>query len=399
MDDKAAFKDAIQKFLVWLDANGTAGHDPYDLWATDFGVRVRRLYYRYGKAAAPLALPLMAADRVFPSLARRGIEKKRYAMSHAHLILGMTDLAAAGIDSEHNIRAASSLGNELKELSIAGYSGDCWGYPFDWENRRGHWPKGTPFITVTPYGFEAYIALYEATGDTNWLNRARSVAEFAKKDLNDTPRRNDGAASSYSPLDKSLVINASAYRAFVLSAAGKIFDDIDAREYAAKLVRFILDSQNDDGSWLYALEEPGDDFIDHFHTCFVLKCLSKIYHSTGSGEVIAAIEKGYEYYANALFYHDGLPKPFSKGGDRSLKYALYDMAEAMNLAAILKDTIDGALDRGVRIGRFVKAEMQLKDGHFATSVDRLGRRNDIAFIRWPQAQLFHAFASLLKALD
>jgi hypothetical protein len=34
-----------------------------------------------------------------------------------------------------------------------------------------------------------------------------------------------------------------------------------------------------------------------------------------------------------------------------------------------------------------------------TSVDRFGIKNKLAFIRWPQAQMFHSLTSLIKALD
>jgi len=45
-------------------------------------------------------------------------------------------------------------------------------------------------------------------------------------------------------------------------------------------LNFVLENQNRDGSWSYAVNE-GRDFIDHFHTCFVMKALAKIHGLTG----------------------------------------------------------------------------------------------------------------------
>ena len=399
MADRQIFENSVRRFLDWLDVNGTAGYDPYDLWATGYGVRARRLFYKYGGAAAAVAAPLMLADRLFPKAARRTIEKRRYATSHAHLILGLLDLhAIPAFDGDHLTRA-KELGDELDDLKIDGYSGDCWGYPFDWQNRRGLWPKDTPLITVTPYGFDADLALYDVTNDERYLGRARSVVEFALNDLNITERLDGTAASSYSPLDHSLVINASAYRAFVLITGGRIFGNKKADDLGRRLVQFVINRQRADRSWPYALETKGDDFVDHFHTCFVLKNLAKIYAVNDDPEILRTIEKGYVYYEKSLFYDDGLPRPFSVGGDRSLKYNLYDFAEAVNLGVVLRDRVPRAFDRAVSVAQAAVERFQLMDGHFVTSIDRLGIHNKLAFIRWPQAQLFHALTSLLRVID
>ena len=44
---------------------------------------------------------------------------------------------------------------------------------------------------------------------------------------------------------------------------------------AERNLNFVLRSQQADGSWYYAADGVRD-FVDHFHTCFVLKALAKI---------------------------------------------------------------------------------------------------------------------------
>jgi uncharacterized protein YyaL (SSP411 family) len=398
MNERKLFVESVRRFLKWLDANGTAGYDPYDLWATGYGKRTRRLYYRSQKFGVVAAAPLITANSLFPAAVRRSINPKKYATSHSHLILGLAALYQLGF-GDQNLERAVALGEELDQLKINGYSGACWGYPFDWVNRRGLWPKDTPLITVTPYGFEAVLALFEATNQETYRERARSVLAFALNDLNNTESAEGSIASSYSPLDKSLIINASAYRAFVLARGHHLFGDERADDLARKLTQFVINSQNSDGSWPYALEAAGDDFVDHFHTCFVLKNLAKIYDVVADDRIKRSIEKGFEYYEKSLFYNNGLPRPFSSGGSRLLKYNLYDFAEAINLGVILRDIVPRSLDRSIELAEKTVRQFQLADGHFVTSVDRFGIKNKLAFIRWPQAQMFHSLTSLIKALD
>ena len=53
---------------------------------------------------------------------------------------------------------------------------------------------------------------------------------------------------------------------------------------AERNLNFVLENQNPDGSWFYAVDGVRD-FIDHFHTCFVMKALAKIHALTGHGDV------------------------------------------------------------------------------------------------------------------
>ena len=87
------------------------------------------------------------------------------------------------------------------------------------------------------------------------------------------------------PMSPGGVINASAYRAFLLTraAAGFLARKITI-EVADRNLNFVIESQNADGSWYYSTDGERD-FVDHFHTCFVLKALAKIEALTGNQRV------------------------------------------------------------------------------------------------------------------
>ena len=93
-------------------------------------------------------------------------------------------------------------------------------------------------------------------------------------------------------------------------------------------LNFVLESQNPDGSWSYAVDGVRD-FVDHFHTCFVMKALAKIHALTGPSRLSRLrSRRACDYYLTHLFDADGLPRPFSKAPRLTVyKRELYDCAE------------------------------------------------------------------------
>ena len=75
----------------------------------------------------------------------------------------------------------------------------------------------------------------------------------------------------------------------------------------------MLESQNADGSWYYAVDGVRD-FVDHFHTCFVMKALAKIHTLTGhAADARGARRAASSYYLDNLFDDDGLPEAVCQG--------------------------------------------------------------------------------------
>jgi mannose/cellobiose epimerase-like protein (N-acyl-D-glucosamine 2-epimerase family) len=115
-----------------------------------------------------------------------------------------------------------------------------------------------------------------STASQRWLDVMASTAEHAYSEIPDRTLSEEVATAGYNPLDTDgNVINASAYRAFLLSSAAMRFSRDDYLRAAQRNLNYVLRSQRPDGSWPYATDGVRD-FIDHFHTCFVLKALAKI---------------------------------------------------------------------------------------------------------------------------
>jgi hypothetical protein len=401
-EDEAFSEDqlwnAVESFLSWLDRHGLESYDPYDICGTRYGILARRLYYSKSVWGIPLVAPLVAAETLVPAIRRLFVGKERFAAAEAQLLQGFLNLYAC-TRAETYIKKAEMAAKGLLELSISGYSGHCWGYPFDWQNSRGLWQRNTPFITCTPYCFEAFLGLADATRVQGHLDVAASIARFVAHDLRDTPISANASAGSYSPADHTQVINASAYRAFVLFEAWRRFQVDEYWDIAQRNLMFVLDSQRDDGSWLYALDNPAEAFIDHFHTCFVLKNLQKLNQVIRSTVVVRAIQKGWGFYRRALFYADETPKGFAIEPRLQLtRVEMYNFAEAITLGALLKDSIPEAFALARRLTVRAIRDYQLPDGHFVTRAYRGGLRHTTPFLRWPQAQVFLALTNILLTL-
>ncbi len=174
--------------------------------------------------------------------------------------------------------------------------------------------------------------------------------------------------------------------------AAEDFSEEQYRKVAERNLNFVIESQNADGSWYYSTDGQRD-FVDHFHTCFVLKALAKIEPLTKNGECTRAIERGVSYYVANLFDERSLPKPFSRRPRLTVyRRELYDYAECVNLAVLLRGRFP-ALDDILSI--VLKLEgWQKPDGSFRSRKLLLGWDNT-PMHRWAQSQLFRSLCFLL----
>ena len=185
--------------------------------------------------------------------------------------------------------------------------------------------------------YEAFLQVFKLDPRDEWKQILESIARHAAIDIKDFKTSEKASSCSYTPYDKGGVINAAAYRAFLLTSASQLFSNDDYWKIAERNLNFVLENQNPDGSWFYAVDGVRD-FVDHYHTCFVMKALAKIHALTGHEATLEGLGKGVSYYLNNLFDADGLPKPFSRAPRLTVyKRELYDCAECINLCLLLRD--------------------------------------------------------------
>lgn len=396
MDDRdlATLTAAIERFIRWLESYGPVSYDHQSYYAGPLGGRAKALYYRHRALGTLAVAPMVLSEAFLPSARRLFGPKLRFPIADAHYAMGFARLAAITGNTLHYDRAVEFL-EALVQSRCPGYERYCWGYPFDWVTRTGVMARGTPLITTTPYVYEAFSAVYQIDGRERWLEIMESIAEHAFRDIPDREIGPDEATAGYNPVDKQGgVINASAYRAFLLVAASLQFGREEYRRAAERNLNFVLRHQQPDGSWFYAADGVRD-FVDHFHTCFVLKALAKIERLAPHAGCTRAIEAGVDYYVCHLFDAAGLPKPFSSAPRLTVyRNELYDYAECINLGSLLRGRFPKLDERLASTLADLLRNWQKADGSFRSRRLLLGWDN-VPMHRWAQAQLFRSLCQLL----
>ena len=292
-------------------------------------------------------------------------------------------------------RARGLLG-WLEANSTATKHGLGWGLHFDWQGME-FLPKGTPCATLTAYSTEAFLEGYRLTGEKEYLDIALKTADFIEYDLNRKDSDSE-TALSYTPLDHNYVINANSYAAKILVDTIKYRDDLTRRELIKKICNYIISQQNSDGSWYYFDKDDVPEkrnFIDSFHTCFILENLYEIWKWNKDERVKKAIDRGYGFFIDhfinkdySVSYYHSYPYP------TGVKVDIRCCAEAIHCLAVLSDIYPAALNLARKIAEWTISNMQDKDGYFYFRIYKT-HKHKMPYIRWGQAPMLNALTALL----
>ncbi len=384
----------LERFSAWLSAFGETSYDYQSYYAAPLGGAAKGLYYRRPVLGTLAVAPMVLSEAFFPSGRRFFSPKLRFPLADAHYAMGFAFLHRATGEERYYERAVH-YAQILAETRSPGFARYGWGYPFNWVTGGGTVPAHTPLITSTPYAYEAFDLLYQTDGDAKWLDVMQSIAEHARQDIRDFPTSPSASSCGYSPLEEvGGVVNASAYRAFLLTSASVTLRNEEYWKIAERNLNYVLDAQNEDGSWYYSTDGQRN-FVDHFHTCFVLKALAKIETMTGHGRCGTALERGVRFYTAGLFDPQGRPRPFFRAPRLTVyRQELYDYAECINLCVLLRKRFP-VLD--TRLGVALKdlfSRWQKADGSFRSRTLMLGWDN-VPMHRWGQSQIFRSLCFLL----
>jgi hypothetical protein len=370
-------------------------YDPYDLWKTKLGLWLRRLYYQKGIVAAPLVAPFFLLDLYAPRVVRAFIGPQEYPTVRAMAVMAALNLHQVEPDPRYLALAEASAG-WLLENNSPGYHGACWGLNFPWITKGGYYPPTTPFITHTPYCVEALFHCFDATGRQKYYDAAVSSLDFLEFDLKVIYRDGERIAMGYGPGDETrVVVNANSYAAMLYALLATRIPE--RREpllaKAAQLKNFVTAAQNPDGSWFYYSDDGPGNFIDCFHSCFVLKNLVKYGRLTGCplDDVVA---RGLDYVMKHFVDPSlGLARRFTLSANPSLvKFDLYDQAELINVLLLC-----GRLEDAEKMLQAVLKHFYLPDQKsFGYQIDIFGMLNRMCYLRWAVMPMTLVLTEYLK---
>src|SRR5438309_26550 len=126
----------VSRFIEWLDRYGETSYDYQSFFASALARGAKALYYRKPFLGMVAVSPMIFCEAFVPSARRIFWKPQRFPIADAHYAMGFAFLSQALGQDRHYNRAVHFL-EKLKESRTAGFKHYAWGYPFDWETRRG----------------------------------------------------------------------------------------------------------------------------------------------------------------------------------------------------------------------------------------------------------------------
>jgi hypothetical protein len=290
---------------------------------------------------------------------------------------------------ERWLSRAVTLLDRLLDLAAPGYSGLGWGNAFDFASRGGFFPAGVPTVVWTAQISKAFELGHEETGYDRYADAVVSSARFVLRDLERHMDRN-GVCIAYAPGRRSLIHNSNLLGAVALLRGWKLVGDAESLEVARSAFAWSLAHHQSDGSWLYGVGRQWE-WIDNFHTAYVLDCLREG-HAIAGVVPFAAVDSTYRYWRDTFFLPDGAPRYYH---DRTYPLDIQCAAQAIATLATCTDLDADAVNRAHRVLRWANYRLRRRDGLYGFRRGRL-LPNRLVTIHWGQSTMLEALGLMLE---
>jgi hypothetical protein len=277
---------------------------------------------------------------------------------------------------------------ELKRLRTPGYSGDCWGYPFDWETRYGSVPAGTPTIVATGIITNSLFVAHRLLDLEEALDMCLGAARFVLDDLPRSEAEDSTFCWGYFPGYGGRVLNATMKGARLCAQMYSVTGDQAYLEPAMQTATYVAHHQRSDGSWPYAVGDARQ-WADNFHTAYVLDAFDSYERCTNDNRFKELTERGWRYYRDNFFVDDRIPKYYADE-----PFPIDATACAQSVLTLCRF---GDLDTAVDVADWTVRTMHCPEGHFAYQVRRR-RVVRIPYMRWASAYMYVALSRLADSL-
>ena len=277
---------------------------------------------------------------------------------------------------------------------MPGLPAHCWGYPFDWVTRNGVMAAGTPLITTHALCLRSLLVRASDRRHTALAARScsRSPSTPSTKSRTGSSRRRGDRG--YNPHDsRGGVINASAYRAFLLferRADSSRATTTGGPPSATSTTCCVRSKPTGLGSMRPTACATSST------TSTPVSCSRRWPRSKRWSDHAGcrAIEAGVAYYVRNLFDDGGLPKPFcGRAAADSLPARAIRLRRMHQSGHAVAWPLPCARRNGCRPRwPICSSRWQKPDGSFRSRRLLLGWDN-VPMHRWAQAQLFRSLAS------
>jgi hypothetical protein len=392
-------KDSFNRLRLYCESNDFSGWDPYDglnskvFQSLPFRKwRLARLAWIQGFKRSPLNFRRLL-------LVPKGRNNKGIALFLSGYCNYYRYVTGSGEDfpgqAEQVLSRIRSLGEWLLESGRPkdGYSGECWGYNFDWESKAFFLPSGTPTIVVTTYVANALLDAWELTKDDRLLQAARRSCNFILSDLNREYDNDGNFIFSYSKFDNSSVFNASLLGSRLLARVFSITGEQKLADEARHSVAAVCSFQKEDGSWTYS-KTDFHQWIDNFHTGFNLESVHEYMRFSGDESFRENVVRGYDYYLKTFFTPEGIAKYYNNS---VYPIDIHAPSQLVVTAARL-GRLRGDSELIGRVLGWTISNMQSPKGYFTFQIHK-HYKIKIAYMRWSQAWIFYGLSVYLAGME
>ena len=376
----------IFQLLEYCQSRNWAGADPYDALNSRLVEKTALFKSRIFRIAITQALKRLPVNLRF--LLRIGDAQNPKAIGL--FLMAVLKLKRIGFVTED--RTVTRMVDRLLALRSPRTDFWCWGYSFPWQTRTIMVPRWAPNIVCTTFAANALLDVYEELHQPEHLQMAVSAAEYILSTLYWTD--SDGNASFSYPLPglKSRVHNANFLAAALLCRLYRHNGERTYRDVALQVARYSSGQQHKDGSWAYG-EHTKQLWVDNFHTGYNLCALRTIGQCGVTGEFEEHLKKGYEFYRQHFFTEDGAPKYFH---NNLYPIDIHSVAQSLVTLVTLKDLDPSTLQFANMVWGWTRDHMWNREGYFYYQI-RPFWTNKISYMRWSQAWMLFALASLLES--
>ncbi len=407
-----AVRDITQKLLAYCQRNDWAGYDPYDALNSRLfqGIpfldsRIPRLALTQLLKRSPLNLrPVLFIPKThnpkamalflmaFLKLRRLGLLEDENLVHH--MIEKLITLRSPWdpsnfANSSNSIDSTNRIDSTNPSNSNNAYW--CWGYSFPWQTRTILVPRGAPNLVCTVFVANALLDAYEAYDDPELLSMALSAADYILDELYWTDGNSTSCFSYPLPSSRAKVHNANLLGAALLCRVSRLTGERRFLEPAFKVARYSAGQQHEDGSWSYG-EHPTQRWIDNFHTGYNLCALHTIAREAVTQDFETHLRLGFRFYKDHFFREDGAPCYFH---DRTYPIDIHSVAQSIITLLLFRDFHPASVQLARSVLSWAMSQMWDEQGFFHYQVHRR-YRNRICFMRWSQAWMLLALATLLE---
>ncbi len=381
-------KTVYDRLYEYCAAREFAGHDPFDALNSEIFQSLPLKNLRFFRLAFLQLVKRSPVDLRVPLRVKEGINPKALAL----FALAETSRFRENGDERHAANGKLLL-DKLLRLKITGKTADderwgAFGYNFDWQSRYFYAPRGTPAIVPTAFASQAFYEANELFNDERYSNAVDEIAVFVVNKLNRFIETDDEVCFSYTPVDRSVIYNASLLAGECLARATMTKHNEGYSRLAEKSLRFVLHRQRADGAWVYGASGK-QSWADNFHTAYILLSIRRISDALRiDDEAIATtFERGFDYWLANFFLDDGTPKYYDN--------EVYPIDIHSAAVAILAMSELGETANARRVATWTCANMLDTDGSFYYQ-SRASGVVKTRFMRWSQAWMGYALARFLE---